>query len=118
MSDIVTLAAQAPEIAEHTMILAQGVNEGPLEGFIREWGGAIRTWLSVILGIAGLIFIVMNLVKGAKAFSDDDKEGGVKHMALAAIVTIITLLGIGGLFAIIDAINPVDQEQGVTDFLQ
>lgn len=99
-------------------VLAAGtVDEGGLQGVIQEWGGAIKTWTSIIVGVVGMIFATINLIKAIVAFRGNNNSEGVKHLIALAIVIILTIAGIGGIFAIVDAANPVSEDSGVTDYL-
>lgn len=101
------------------MILAQGgnVDSSGLENWIRQWGDALQLWLSVIIGIAGLLFSGILIVKGLNELKNKRTNDAVKLFVFAALVVLMAVVGIGGIYAIVDAIKPVDGN-GVTDFLQ
>lgn len=101
------------------MILAQGgnVDSSGLENWIRQWGDAIQLWLGVIIGIAGLIFSGTLIVKGLNELKNKRTNDAVKLFVFAALVVLMAVVGIGGIYAIVEAIKPVDGN-GVTDFFQ
>ena len=100
------------------MILAQAnVDPGGAENFIRQWGDALQLWIGVIVGIVGLIFAGILIIKGLKALGDKRANEAVKMFVYAGLVVLFAVVGIGGIYAIIEAIKPVDGN-GVTDFLQ
>ena len=101
------------------MILAQGgnVDSSGLENWIRQWGDAIQLWLSVIIGIAGALFAGILIVKGLNELKKKRTNDAVQMFVFAALVVLMAVVGIGGIYAIVEAIKPVDGN-GVTDFLQ
>lgn len=101
------------------IILAQGgnVDSGGLEDFIRQWGDALQLWLSVIIGIAGLIFASILIIKGLAALQKKQTNDAVKFFVFGALVVLVTVIGVGGIYGIVEAIKPVDGN-GVTDYMQ
>ena len=100
-------------------VMHQGssVDSSGLSDFIAQWGDAIKTWGTTIIGIVALIFVVKLLISAVVAFSNKNMSEGVKEIIKIAIVIIIAIAGVGGLFAVVDAINPVTADGGVTDYL-
>lgn len=101
------------------IILAQGgnVDSSGLEDFIRQWGDSIQLWGGVVVGIAGLIFAMILLVKGLSALGKKQTNDAVKFFVFAALVVLMAIVGVGGLYGIVESIKPVDGN-GVTDFMQ
>ena len=104
--------------AQTNMILAQGdIDSQGLSGLIAESGDAIKTWGTTIIGIVALIFVTISLVKAITAFSNKNMSDGVKEVIKIAIIIILAIMGVGGLFALVNSINPVNHHGGVTDYL-
>lgn len=107
------------ETLNTVMIMAQGgnVDSSGLEDWIRQWGDSLQTWLSVIIGIAGLLFSGILVIKGLNELGKKRANDAVKMFVFAALVVLMAIIGIGGIYAIIETIKPVDGN-GVTDYLQ
>lgn len=104
---------------DRVMVMAQGnVNSGGLEGLIAESGDAIKTWGTAIIGVVALVFAVICLVKAITAFSNKNMSDGIKEVIKLAIIIILAIAGVSGLFALVESVNPVSQTGGVTEYLQ
>lgn len=108
------------DAADQGMILAAGSNidSGGLEGLIEESGDAIKTWGGIIIGVVATIFVIARAVAAITAFSNKNMSDGVKEVVKAVIIVIIAIMGIGGLFTLVDSINPVQNGTGVTSYLE
>lgn len=105
--------------AQASMILAQSnVDSSGLKGLIEESGDAFKTWGTIIISVVALIFVTISLVKAITAFSNKNMSDGVKEVIKIVIILILAILGVGGLFTVVDNINPVQNGTGVTDYLQ
>lgn len=103
-----------------TMLLAQGgadVDPGGLSDWIGQWGDAIKKWLGLIIGIATLIFASVLIIKGTNNLQKKRTNEAVTQFVFAGLIILAGVIGIGGLFAIVDTIKPVEGT-GVTDYLQ
>lgn len=102
------------ENATNAMYMAQGasVNSSPLQGFIQQWGDAIKTWGTIIIGIIALIAVASLIIKAMNAFRSHKMNDGIMNCVYIVIVVILAIFGIGGLFALVNSLNPVDGQKG------
>jgi|SRR5699024_1753474 len=108
-------------LANDAVIMAQSsglINSNGLEDLFSDVGSTVKTLTAFVLGIIAAITVVVSLAKSASAFSRKDMGDGVKHLGFAALGIIVAILGTTGMFALVDAINPVEQTGGMTDFLE
>lgn len=107
------------ETINTAIIMAQGgnVDSGGFKNWIGQWGDALQTWIGVIVGIVALLFAGINIMKALKDLNNKKQNDAVKHFVYAGIIVLVAIIGVGGLYGIIETIKPVDGN-GVTDYLQ
>lgn len=111
--DIATLAS-----ATDPVIMAQFVDTGGLEGLIDEFGGAIQLVGTIIIGVVAAVFAFPPLIRGLKNVGGKKMNEGIADIGKAALVIIIAMIGVGGLFAVVESINPAESQSGVTEYLE
>lgn len=107
-------------VAQDTINLAAtNLDSSGLESLVGNFGDLIKTVGAIVIGVvaAGILFLKTG-PKMITAFSKDRMSEGAKELGKSAIIVIIAIGGIAGLFAIIDSINPVQEESGVTEYLE
>lgn len=117
LTDTVTTlyAAGAPD----TMYVAQQLDGSGLNSLGDQVGRIIKTFGSLLVGLVGAIFGIKSLGSSIQAFSSKQMQEGAKHLGRVAIVLILTIVGIGGVFQIADAINPAQGgNNGVTEYVR
>lgn len=108
-------------LANDAVIMAQSsglINSNGLEDLFSDVGSTVKTLTVLVLGIVAAITVIVSLIKSVSAFSRKDMGDGVKHLGFAALGIIVAILGTAGMFALVDAVNPVEQTGGMTDFLE
>lgn len=107
-------------LANDAAIMASSglINSNGLEDLFSDVGSTVKTLTVFVLGIVAAVTVIVSLTKAVTAFSRKDMGDGVKHLGFAALGIIVAILGTTGMFALVDAVNPVEQSGGMTDFLE
>ena len=117
LTDTVTTlyAAGVPD----TMYVAQQLDGSGLNSLGDQVGRIIKTFGAIIVGIVGAVFGIKSLGAAIQAFSHKQMKEGAGQLGRLAIVLILTIVGIGGVFQIADAINPAQGgNNGVTEYVR
>lgn len=117
LTDTVTTlyAAGAPD----TFYMAQQLDGSGLNSLGDQVGRIIKTFGTLIVGIVAAIFGVRSLASSISAFSSKQMQEGAKHLGRLAIVLVLAIVGIGGVFQIADAVNPATGgNNGVTEYVR
>lgn len=110
-----SILAQAYDSAT---IMAQGnIDQGGLQGLLEEFGDAIKLWGGFAIGAVAAVFATIALIKAISAFTGKQMSEGVKHVIRLVIIVALAVMGIGGLFAIVESASPAAENSGVTDYL-
>ena len=99
-------------------IMAQFLDESGLEGLFDNAGNVIQTLGTIIIAVVAAVFAVPPLLKGMKEIAGKNMNAGLTELLKGVIVIIIAAVSIGGLFGIVDAINPVESQSGITEYLE
>ena len=107
-------------LANDAVIMASSglINSNGLEDLFSDVGSTVKTLTVFVLGIVAAVTVIVSLTKAVTAFSRKDMGDGVKHLGFAALGIIVAILGTTGMFALVDAVNPVEHSGGMTDFLE
>ena len=107
-------------LANDAVIMASSglINSNGLEDLFSDVGSTVKTLTVFVLGIVAAVTVIVSLTKAVTAFSRKDMGDGVKHLGFAALGIIVAILGTTGMFDLVDAVNPVEQSGGMTDFLE
>lgn len=106
-------------LADSTLIMAQTFDDSGLSNLLNEFGGVIKTVGTIVIMVVALgCASILTIPKAINGFSKKRMGEGLTYVALTAAIIILAIVGVSGLFSIVDAANPVTESGGNTELLQ
>ena len=77
-----------------------------IRGWLQRWHAQIETTLTVIIGLAVLVFGGWNIVHAVKEFGGRKMKEGLKSLAYAGLIIFIGIMSYGGMKLLVEQIKP------------
>src|SRR5699024_3665305 len=116
LKGFITMSANQLVHNPDVYVMAQFLDESGLEGLFDNAGTVIQTLGTIAIAVVAAFFAIPPLLKGMKELAGQIMTAGLMELLKGVFVIIIAAVSIGGLFGIVDAINPVESQSGTTEY--
>src|SRR5699024_9898217 len=118
LKGFITMSANQLVHNPDVYVMAQFLDESGLEGLFDNAGNVIQTLGTIAIAVVVAFFAIPPLLKGMKEIAGKNMNAGLMELLKGVFVMIIDAESIGGLFGIVDAINPVESQSGIIEYLE
>lgn len=77
-----------------------------LNTWIQTNGDSLKLTMTIVISVVAIIFAGWLVISAMSAFKAKKMNDGVKSLMFAGLVVVVALMGIGGIFALVEMIAP------------